>query len=91
MEITVRKWGNSLAVRIPKVYADEIKIYQGSKMTIKREATKLIMEPSRKGEALKALLARITAENIHEEIETGERVGNEAWIGGKERRNILPP
>jgi len=79
MEITVRKWGNSLAVRIPKVYADEIKIDQGSKLTIKREATKLIMEPINKGEVLHALLAKITDENIHEEIETGGRVGNEGW------------
>ncbi len=32
-----------------------------------------------KEEKLKALLSEITKENIHDEVETGEGVGNEAW------------
>jgi antitoxin MazE len=79
MEIKVQKWGNSLAVRIPKIYAKEINIDQGSAITINRKDNKLILEPKQKEEKLKALLSKITDENIHDEIETGEGVGNEAW------------
>ena len=79
MEIKVQKWGNSLAVKIPKIFAKEIIIDKGSAITINREDKKLILEPKQKGEKLKALLSKITKENIHDEIETGEGVGNEAW------------
>ena len=79
MEIKVQKWGNSLAIRIPKIYAKEINIDQGSAITINREDNKLILEPKQKEEKLKALLSKITKENIHDEVETGEGVGNESW------------
>lgn len=79
MDIKVQKWGNSLAVRIPKIYAKEINIDQGSAITINMEDNKLILEPKQKEEKLKALLSKITKENIHDEVETGEGVGNEAW------------
>jgi antitoxin MazE len=79
MEIEVQKWGNSLAIRIPKIYAKEISIDKGSAITINREDNKLILEPKQKEEKLNALLSKITKENIHDEIETGEGVGNEAW------------
>ena len=79
MEIKVQKWGNSLAIRIPKIYAKEINIDQGSAITINREDNKLILEPKQKEEKLNALLSKITKENIHDEVETGEGVGNEAW------------
>ncbi len=79
MDIKVQKWGNSLAIRIPKVYAKEINVNLGSLLTINREDHKLILEPKQKDEKLKALLSRITKENIHEEVETGIGVGNEVW------------
>ena len=79
MEIKVQKWGNSLAIRIPKIYAKEINIDLGSAITINREDNKLILVPKQKEEKLKALLSKITKENIHDEVETGEGVGNEAW------------
>lgn len=79
MEVRVQKWGNSLAVRIPKIYADEIDVQSGSLVTINREDGKLILEPKRDREKLQALLSRVTPGNIHDEIDTGERVGNESW------------
>jgi antitoxin MazE len=79
MEVKVQKWGNSLAIRIPKIYAKEINVNLGALLTINREDNKLILEPKKKEEKLKALLSKVTAENIHEEIETGIGVGNEAW------------
>jgi antitoxin MazE len=79
MEVRVQKWGNSLAIRIPKVYADEINVHSGSLITIDREENKLILEAKQDRKKLKELLAKVTSENIHEEIDTGEGVGNEAW------------
>ncbi len=79
MEISVQKWGNSLAIRIPRVYADEMNVNQGTRLTINKEDNKLILEPTQKKKKLEALLANVTSENIHDEIETGNGVGNEAW------------
>ena len=79
MEVKVQKWGNSLAIRIPKVYAREINVDTGSRLTINRLDKKLILEPKQEKKSLKALLEKVTRENIHEEVETGIRVGNEAW------------
>lgn len=78
MEVRVQKWVNSLAIRIPKVYADEINVRSGSLVTIDREENKLILESKQDRKKLKELLAKVTSENIHEEIDTGESVGNEA-------------
>jgi antitoxin MazE len=79
MEIRVQKWGNSLAIRIPKVYAAEMNVNLGTLLTISKEDNKLILEPTGKKEKLEALLSKVTSDNIHDEIETGNGVGNEAW------------
>jgi antitoxin MazE len=79
MEIRVQKWGNSLAIRIPKVYADEMNVNQGTLLRINMKDNNLILEPTQKKKKLEALLAKVTDENIHDEIETGNGVGNEAW------------
>lgn len=79
MEVRVQKWGNSLAIRIPKIYADEINVHSGSLITIDKQENKLILESKQDGEKLKELLAKVTSKNIHEEIDTGEGVGNEVW------------
>jgi antitoxin MazE len=79
MEVKVQKWGNSLAIRIPKVYAREINVDTGSRLTINRLDKRLILEPKQEEKSLKALLEKVTKENIHEEVDTGIRVGNEAW------------
>lgn len=79
MEIMVQKWGNSLAIRIPRVYADEMNVNQGTLLRINKKDNKLVLEPAQKKKKLEALLAKVTDENIHDEIETGNGVGNEAW------------
>lgn len=79
MEIKVKKWGNSLAVRIPKSYAKEINIDDGSIINIFRDKDKIILQPKEKKEKLNKLLTQINKNNIHEEVETGIGVGNEIW------------
>ena len=73
------RWGNSLAVRIPKNIADEARLAEGDKLLLKVEspgnvAIKAVEKPS-----LEELLERITPENVHKEISWGKAVGNEAW------------
>lgn len=72
----VQKWGNSLAVRIPSVIAEQIAIRQGSEMEmiVENQAIKLI--PKKKKPTLEELLAKITPENRHAEIDFGVE-GNE--------------
>ncbi len=73
------RWGNSLAIRIPKNVVDEARLSEGDKLVLQVEspgnvAIKAVERPS-----LGELLVRITPENIHKEIDWGKPVGNEAW------------
>lgn len=76
----VQKWGNSIALRIPKSFADEIQIAADSPVDLKIEEGKLIIAPVEpEVYALEELLAGVTPENIHGEVDWGEPVGNEVW------------
>jgi antitoxin MazE len=76
----VQKWGNSIALRIPKSFADEIQIAADSPVELTIEAGKLIIAPVEpEAYSLEELLAAVTPENIHAEVDWGEPVGNEAW------------
>ena len=79
MEIKIQKWGNSLAIRIPKSYIKDINLEQGSVIDILKEKDRIIIKPKQKKEKLHELLNNINNENIHEEIDTGDRSGNEIW------------
>lgn len=80
MKVRVRRWGNSLALRIPKPFAEDADVEEGTVVDLSVSDGKLVASPSRKPRvALRSLLAKITKTNIHEEIETGPAVGNEVW------------
>jgi antitoxin MazE len=79
MEVKVQKWGNSLGVRIPKSYAEDIDIDQGSLIDISKEKDRIVIKPIRKKEKLSDLLSKITKDNFHKEIDTGDNIGNEIW------------
>ena len=80
MKTRVQKWGNSLALRIPKSFALEVGLQSESPVEISMEDGKLVITPVAKPElTLKQLLAKVTPENIHHEVETGPASGKEAW------------
>lgn len=81
MRSRVTRWGNSLAVRIPKPFADEMKIVAGSSIDMMVEDGALRIVPAAEEErwSLAELVAGITDENRHEEWETGETKGREEW------------
>ena len=78
MKVKVQAWGNSLGLRIPKAYATELGVGSGSEMELKVEAGALLARPA-EATQLAALLAEITAENQHSEIDWGESSGAELW------------
>ncbi|MBI2830053.1 MAG: AbrB/MazE/SpoVT family DNA-binding domain-containing protein [Chloroflexi bacterium] len=80
MKTRVQKWGNSLALRIPKAFAAEVGLQKETAIEISLADGKLVIAPVVKPKfTLKQLLARITKENLHHEVGTGPAVGNETW------------
>lgn len=79
MLVKAQKWGNSLAVRLPKALADECGIEANSPVEIVREESCIVIKPLRKKPSLDSLLAQITEENLHAEVATGGPVGRESW------------
>lgn len=80
MRVEIQKWGNSLAVRIPKAIAVESKISQGSEVELTLEKGRVVLNPVKPPEyRLEELLAGVSKDNLHEEVDTGEAVGREIW------------
>lgn len=80
MRIRIQKWGNSLALRIPKVFAAEARLEQDKLVEVSLVEGKLIIAPAvEPAVTLDQLLAGVTEQNLHREIDVGPAIGNEAW------------
>lgn len=80
MKIQIQKWGNSLALRIPKSFAVESNVAQGSTVEVSLDKGKIVVTPIAEPEfTLDELLSKVTKKNLHGEIDTGTPVGKEAW------------
>ncbi len=80
MRTKIVKWGNSLGLRIPKSFAEEVRVAEGSVVDLSMEDGNLVVKVAKPVEVdLDDLLAGITDENIHGEIDTGDSVGGEIW------------
>ena len=78
MKTRVQKWGNSLALRIPRAVAEESHLCQGSTVEIHAVDGRLVIEPQRPPQyKLDELLAQVTKQNTHKEVSTGGPVGKE--------------
>ncbi|MBS4068967.1 MAG: AbrB/MazE/SpoVT family DNA-binding domain-containing protein [Sulfurimonas sp.] len=76
----VQKWGNSLALRIPKAFADTAKIENDSVVDVSFVDGQIVIKPIIPEKmTLEQLLSGVTENNIHREINTGDAVGSEAW------------
>jgi antitoxin MazE len=74
------RWGNSLAVRIPKSVAVEANLHEGDKLTLLVEARgSVALKSIDRPQTLEELVARITPQNLHGEESWGDAVGAEAW------------
>ena len=79
MTTRVAKWGHSLAVRIPKAFAEQVQLEEGAEVRISVTDGKLVMSPVGRAFDLRELVEGITPENRHEETEWGAPVGREIW------------
>ena len=80
MRTSVQKWGNSLALRIPKSFADEVGLQRETSVDVSLSGGQLVVTPIAESKiSLKQLLAKVTKDNMHHEIYTGPAVGNESW------------
>ena len=80
MKTKVVKWGNSLGLRIPKSFAEEVKVTEGSTVDLSMEDGRLVIRLATQLEySLEELLGGITETNLHSEVESGEPVGGEEW------------
>ena len=74
----MRKWGNSIGVRIPAGILTELNLSAEKKVDVRAEAGRIIIEPIIDSqETLEQLLGQITPNNVHSEIDFGQPVGKE--------------
>ena len=80
MKTRVQRWGNSLAVRIPRPFAEESNLHEDSPVDVSLRNGKLVIAPIVElTPSLEALVKRINPRNRHAETEIGDPVGNELW------------
>jgi antitoxin MazE len=79
MRARVEKWGNSLALRIPEPLVAELGLTPGALVEISIACGRLVVSVTEQPNVtLEALLAGVTADNAHVEIDTGPSIGSEA-------------
>ena len=80
MKTKVQKWGNSLALRIPKSFAAETALEPDTEVELSLVEGRLVVTPLTEPDySLEQLLEGVTEENIHAEVDMGAPVGHEAW------------
>lgn len=80
MQTKIQKWGNSLAVRIPKAFVKEARVAYGTTVDLFVDEGNIIIAPHAEPEyRLEDLLGGVTKQNLHAEVATGDVVGREVW------------
>ena len=78
MQTTIKKWGNSLALRIPKLFAINANLKINKTVDISIDKGSIIITPINEKEySLEKLLKGVNKSNLHGEIDTGAPVGKE--------------
>ena len=77
MRTKLTKWGNSLAVRIPKLFAVQLGVDKGNDVEVNMKDNVIVI--SSPGPSLETMLSQIKPENIHKETDTGDVTGSEIW------------
>ena len=79
MTTKIRKWGNSLAVRVPKVFAQNLNWKNDTHIYFQQIGNTLIISSRRPKYTLEELLKDVTRKNRHKEIDWGPPRGKEIW------------
>lgn len=82
MQATISKWGNSLALRLPKHVADQVRLAEGTTVELEIDDGTLKVIPSRKKFKLSELLEsepKRKASAASTEVDWGNPSGDEVW------------
>ncbi len=79
MRLVVQKWGNSLALRLPKAVARDLNLESGSAIDLRSNGEQIIIRRASGRYSLDDLVSRITDSNRHGEITVALVKGKEAW------------
>ena len=80
MQTQIKKWGNSLALRIPKSFALDANLRQNELVDLTIEKERIVITAiGEKEYSLDELLERVNERNLHGEFDTGAPVGKEIW------------
>ena len=85
MTTKIQKWGNSLAMRIPKELADSFNLKAGLKVDFitNNESKSFSIRPQIKVKipkyTLEDMVKGITKKNRHKEFDWGKPMGKEIW------------
>ena len=80
MVTKILKWGNSLGLRIPKSFAKEAGVEEGTDVDISLDGGRIVIRPAKPVRyQIANLVTEIREDNLHEEITTGDVVGREVW------------
>jgi antitoxin MazE len=80
MRVIVKKWGNSASVRIPAAIMEAASLSLDETVDVREEDGRIVIEPVRQTTYdIAQLIAGITAENMHAEVDFGPAVGKE-WF-----------
>ncbi len=79
MTTKIRKWGNSLAVRIPDEFAENLDLKDGSVVGFQQSGDKMIITKAKPRYTLEDMVKGITKKNMHKEFDWGKPMGKEIW------------
>jgi antitoxin MazE len=79
MKAKVAKWGNSLALRLPKALVQAYEVKEGTDVELTEQADGILLKPVGQHYDLDDLLKQVHPENCHDSLKTGESNGREAW------------
>lgn len=78
MQVTIKKWGNSASIRIPVGIMEAARLQLDDLVDVREQDGRIVIEPIRNNEYnLAQLLAGITPENLHGEVDFGAPIGQE--------------
>jgi antitoxin MazE len=79
MDTRIQRWGNSLALRIPKAFAAQVSLEENSRVELELDGDTLVVRPAKKTWVLADLLSGMTTGNTHRAAVWGEKRGKEIW------------
>jgi antitoxin MazE len=80
VRVRVKKWGNSLALRIPKPFAEETAVREGAIVDLSIEDGRLVATPAAPEKySLKRMICGVSSKNLHVEAFRDQPTGREVW------------